>query len=47
MSAVSAKIEATEEERQARRNFTIERSGDVPTMRTQPAAPSAPTAAEE
>ncbi|KAF8071074.1 SK1 [Scenedesmus sp. PABB004] len=43
MSAVHAKIEATEAEREARRQFTIERAGDVPSMRKQP-APNAPAA---
>ena len=35
MDAMLAKITATKEEREARRQFTIERSGEVPTMRTQ------------
>jgi shikimate kinase len=32
LQAVKQKIVSTREEREARRNFTIEREGDVPTM---------------
>eukprot|EP00879_Flechtneria_rotunda_P006369 GHRR01006693.1.p1 GENE.GHRR01006693.1~~GHRR01006693.1.p1 ORF type:complete len:332 (+),score=129.11 GHRR01006693.1:622-1617(+) len=35
MEAVAQKIQSTNKEREARKQFTIERSGDVPTMRKQ------------
>jgi hypothetical protein len=38
MRALKDKIDATKEEREARRNFTIEHAGSVPSMRTEPAA---------
>lgn len=35
MDAILNKIQATKEEREARRQFTIEQAGDVPSMRKQ------------
>jgi hypothetical protein len=46
MDAMSKKIQATKEEREARRQFTIERSGEVPTLRKQ-ASPAQQQPAEE
>jgi len=46
MEAVHDKIISTQQEREARRQFTIEQAGDVPTMRKQQ-APSTQQAAEE
>jgi hypothetical protein len=47
MQAIYDKIQATKEEREARRQFTIERAGDVPTMRTQPSPAAQPQAQPE
>lgn len=48
MDAIAQKIQSTKEEREARRQFTIERSGEVPSMRKQqsPAAQQQPAAEE-
>eukprot|EP00775_Hariotina_reticulata_P006103 gene6103-6341_t len=46
MEAVHNKIISTQQEREARRQFTIEQSGEVPTMKKQP-APSTQQATEE
>jgi hypothetical protein len=46
MDAVAQKIQSTKEEREARRQFTIERAGEVPTMRKQ-ASPAQQQPAEE
>jgi hypothetical protein len=49
MDAVSKKIQATKEEREARRQFTISNAGEVPSMRKQasPAAQQQQPQAEE
>lgn len=46
LQAVHEAIQRTQEERESRRQFTIERAGDVPTMRKEPAKGSQ-AAAEE
>ncbi len=38
LTALKQKIDATKQEREDRRNFTIERAGEVPSMRVQPPA---------
>eukprot|EP00878_Enallax_costatus_P039062 GHUV01044580.1.p1 GENE.GHUV01044580.1~~GHUV01044580.1.p1 ORF type:complete len:224 (+),score=58.69 GHUV01044580.1:152-823(+) len=45
MQAVHERIQRTQEERESRRRFTIERAGDVPTMRKE--AAKGPQATEE
>jgi shikimate kinase len=46
MQAVHEKINQTEAERESRRQFTIDRAGEVPSMKVQP-SPAAQPAAEE
>lgn len=45
LQAVHEKIQSTQQERESRRQFTIERAGDVPSMRKEPA--KGPQAAAE
>jgi hypothetical protein len=42
MEAIQAKIQATKEEREARRQFTIKRGGVVPSLKTQASPAAAP-----
>jgi len=47
MDAINNKIQNTKEEREARRQFTIEKAGDVPTMRTEASPAKQQPAGEE
>jgi hypothetical protein len=47
MDAVSQKIQSTKEEREARRQFTIEQAGEVPSMRKQASPAQQQPSAEE